>query len=125
MESATASGAADLPHTPPHAVHISHAHLSSAPTAMVPPAAPVQTDTVQSSIASLSLMEPHSGKRTHSPENGQSGVKRVKLDDELCSCGVSHGKGLSIESTESKSHNWADVIRHVMKTDNSDVTHKV
>ena len=83
-------------------------------------------------------MEPKLAKRAHSPENvqatrpdsavdGTSGAVKIlmKLDHENCSCGISHGKGLSIQSEGARTPNWTEVIRHVLKIGDNGPGHKV
>jgi hypothetical protein len=137
IASADPNGTSHLPRTP-EVQHTSRGdQLQVASQQSDTPSTPVQTDTVQNSIANLSIMEPQSVKRAHSPEKEQPGradaavdgtlsaVKRMKLSHESCSCGLTHGKGLSIQSVDAKTPNWTEVIRHILKIENNDAGHKV
>jgi hypothetical protein len=97
----------------------------------------IQTDAFQISLATLTIMEPKSAKRAHSPEKVEAGhadsavdgtsnaVKRMKLDHKNCTCGISHDKGLSIQSEGARTPNWTEVIRHVLKIGDNVAAHKV
>jgi hypothetical protein len=82
-----------------------------------------------SPAVSLTIMEPASNKRAHSPEkmpsNSSATSKKAKLEHQDCSCGVPHDKALSIEALSNRTPNWTEVLRHVLKIGDGDTVYSV